>query len=110
MPVKDKYDFFISCAHTDRTWVNDYLCSTLRAAGGRIIAEETFTPGVPLVSEFERAIRSSRYTVLVLSPAYMDDHVNAFVDLLAAAHGLDTSTWPVIPLILKPVELPLFLK
>ena len=44
--------------------------------------------------------------LLVLSPAYFSTETAAFVDLLAQTYGLETSTWPVIPLRLARVDLP----
>ena len=61
---------------------------------------------MPRLLEFERAIQQSQRTLLVLSPAYLAEGFGQFTDLLAQSYGLETATWPVIPLILHPVELP----
>ena len=45
--------------------------------------------------------------LLVLTPAYTIDLFGDFVYLLANYHGRQQGTWPVLPLLLKPVELPL---
>ena len=42
----------------------------------------------------------------MLSPAYFSNETVGFVDLLAQSFGLETSTWPVIPLVLEPVAMP----
>ena len=42
----------------------------------------------------------------VLSPAYLAGTLGQFTDVLAQSYGLETATWPVIPLILRPVKLP----
>lgn len=42
----------------------------------------------------------------MLSPAYLADSFNQFVDLLGQTYGEETQTWPVIPLVLQPVQLP----
>src|SRR5262249_4619859 len=42
----------------------------------------------------------------VLSPAYLADSFSAFADLLAQSYGLELATWPVIPLLLYPTDLP----
>jgi cell division protein FtsB len=109
MPASDSeyaYDVFISYAGADRAWVEGYLLDALTQAGVRCHSEAAFALGVPRLLEFERAIRQSQRTLLVLSPAYLAEGFGQFTDLLAQSYGLETATWPVIPLILHPVELP----
>ena len=100
------YDLFISYAAADRTWVEGYLLDALNAAGVRCHSEAAFALGVPRLLEFERAVRGSQRILLVLSPAYLAEGFSQFTDLLAQSYGLETATWPVIPLILQAVELP----
>ncbi len=100
------YDLFISYAQEDAPWVEGFLLDALRQAEVKILTEQAFTLGAPRIGEFERAIKESRRTLLVLSPAYLSESYTQFIDLLAQSYGLETATWPVIPLILKPVELP----
>jgi energy-coupling factor transporter ATP-binding protein EcfA2 len=101
-----EYDLFISYAAPDRAWVEGYLRDALDRAGVRVLTEGAFALGHPRLAEFERAVTKSRRVVLVLSPAYLSDETAGFVDLLAQTYGLDTATWPVIPLLLEPVALP----
>jgi hypothetical protein len=42
----------------------------------------------------------------VLSPAYLADGFDSFTELLVQSYGVETGTWPVIPLLLEPVDLP----
>jgi len=100
------YDVFISYADADRAWVDGFLIDGLERAGVRCHREAAFALGVPRLEEFEKAVRSSTRILLVLSPAYFASETASFVDLLAQTYGLETSTWPVIPLRLEPVELP----
>jgi len=100
------YDLFISHADADRAWVEGYLLDALTQAGVRCHSEAAFALGVPRLLEFERAVQQSQRTLLVLSPAYLAEGFNQFTDLLAQSYGLETATWPVIPLILHPVKLP----
>jgi hypothetical protein len=104
--VKIEYDLFISYADADEEWVEGYLLDALAAASVKYLHEKTFQLGVPRLTEFERAIKESKRTLLVLTPAYLADGDTQFVDLLVATFGLETSTWPIIPLVLKPVILP----
>ena len=100
------YDLFISHAEADRAWVEGYLLEALDRAGVRHHREAAFALGVPRIVEFENAVKDSRRILLVLSPAYFANDTARFVDLLAQTFGLETSTWPVIPLVLEPAPLP----
>jgi WD40 repeat protein len=102
----DTYDIFLAYAAADRAWVEGYLLDGLRAAGIRCHSETGFALGVPRLEEFERAVRQSRRTVLVLSTASLADNLAKFTDLLAQSYGVETATWPVIPLLRAPVQLP----
>src|SRR5271166_641905 len=108
LPPNDgpEFDVFISYADADRAWAEGYLLDALGQAGVRCHTEAAFALGVPRLMEFERAIKASQRTLLILSPAYMADDYSRFVDLLSQTYGLETSTWPVLPVILEPVKLP----
>lgn len=99
-------DVFIYYAAEDEPWVEGYLIDALEAAGIDYSWEEAFRLGVPKIEEFDRAIAQSKRVLLVLTPAFVVDQFGQFTASLAAHYGLETGTWPVIPLILKPVELP----
>jgi hypothetical protein len=101
-----QYDLFISYADADRAWVEGYLLDSLKQAGVRYHSEAAFALGTVRLLEFERAIQQSERTLLVLSPAYLADGFNQFIDLLAQCYGFDSATWPVIPLVLESVKLP----
>lgn len=100
------YDVFISYADADRAWVEGYLIDALEQAGANYHSEKAFALGVPRLVEFERAIKHSKRTLLILSPAYLAEQFIQFVDLLVQTYGLETATWPTVPLVLRPVELP----
>jgi len=101
-----KYDLFVSYSGADRAWVEGYLIDALAQAGIRWHSEAAFPLGASRLIECERAIRQSRRTLLVLSPGYMADDADQFIDLLAQTYGQETRTWPVIPLTVRPVKLP----
>jgi WD40 repeat protein len=101
----DRYDLFLSYADADRPWAEGYLSDALTRAGVRYTSEAAFALGVPRIQAFEQALQQSRRTLLVLSPAYLADGFSQFTDILAQSYGLETATWPVIPLILQTVEL-----
>ncbi|WP_414586543.1 eIF2A-related protein [Scytonema sp. PCC 10023] len=101
-----KYELFISYSNADHAWVEGYLLESLKQAGIYYYSEAAFALGTVKLLEFEKAIQQSQRTLLVLSPAYLANGFNQFVDLIAQSYGLDTETWPVIPLILQPIQLP----
>jgi hypothetical protein len=105
-PVQFKYDLFVSYAPDDRGWVNGYLLDALRSAQIKVISEADFELGAPRLAEFERAVQQSARTLLVLTPAAVTETFSQFVAILVQSYGLESGTWPVIPLLLKPVELP----
>jgi len=104
--VGSDHDLFISYADADRAWVEGYLLDALTQAGVCCHTEAAFALGVPRLLEFERAVQESQRTLLVLSLPYLAEGFTQFTDLLAQSYGLESATWPVIPLILQPVELP----
>src|SRR5258708_38972276 len=101
-----QFDLFISYADADRAWVEGFLLDALAAAGINYHSESAFSLGAPRLLEFERAVQQSRRTLLIISPAYLAEDSTQFIDLLAQTHGLESATWPVIPLKLHPVTMP----
>jgi hypothetical protein len=65
------YDIFISYAKADHAWVEGYLLDALIQAGVHYYSEAAFALGAPRLIEFERAVKESQRTLLVLSPAYL---------------------------------------
>lgn len=100
------HDLFISYADEDAAWVEGYLLDVFDAIGIKYHDEAAFELGVPRLVSFEKAIKESKRVVLVLSPEYIGENTNQFFDLMAGQYGLETSTWPVIPLILRETALP----
>lgn len=98
MTEQSNYDLFVSYAEADRAWVEGYLLDALEKAEVRCTSESAFTLGAPRITEFERAICQSRYTLLVISEAYLADDLTRFTDILAQSYGEQVGTWPVIPL------------
>ncbi len=73
MTETPNYDFFIVYADDDANWVEGFLIPSLGLPSDRIITKEDFRPGADKVTEFERAVTSRRYTLLILSPAFVGD-------------------------------------
>ena len=85
------YDVFISYRQQDPdgAWVRGVLVERLRAAGLRVFVDyESFRLGAPLVLEMARGVEQSRYTLAVLSPAYLESNFTELENVLAEHLGL----------------------
>jgi hypothetical protein len=90
----EAYDVFISYRQQDPdgTWVRDVLVERLRAADLRVFVDyESFRLGAPLVLEMARGVEQSRYTLAVLSPAYLASNFTELENVLAEHLGLELS-------------------
>ncbi|HXM49886.1 MAG TPA: caspase family protein [Pyrinomonadaceae bacterium] len=86
------YDVFISYRHRepDKTWVRKTLLPRLKAEGLRVCIDfECFALSAFLIKEMERAVEQSRYTVSVLTPAYLEGGFAEFEEILAEHLGLE---------------------
>lgn len=78
-----EFDVFVSYRwqEPDRTWVRATLIPALQDAGLEVCADYlSFRLGRPVIREMERAVESSRFTLAVMTPAYLR---GAFSDLEA---------------------------
>jgi Caspase domain/TIR domain len=105
------YDAFVSyCADdpADCDWVEEELVPRLERLGLRLCLESRdFTFGAPLITEAERAVRESRYTIAVFTPSYMDGAFAQYQWVLAAHQSMETRTPRLIPLHRRTCELSL---
>jgi hypothetical protein len=99
------YDVFISHADADRAWVEGFLLPALGLPPERIITKRDFQLGAAIVAEFEHAVASSRYTLVVFSPSYLADEWSTFGAELASYSSVAERRDRLIPLVLKPCEL-----
>jgi len=105
------YDVFALHAAADEPFVQGYLLPELGFTPERVLVPNKLRPGRPLISEIERGVRSSRVTVVVLSPAYMADHWAVFGEQLAAYASLAQDVQgELLPLMLADCELPLHIQ
>jgi TIR domain-containing protein len=121
MPAPFAADLFVSYAEADRAWVEGYLSSALEPFGLQCsfqrLPSHTNTPAeiehtrqmADLLPPFEQALTTSRYTLLVLSPAYLGSYFGQAFARLAISNSMVTERWNVIPIILQPVQLPPYL-
>lgn len=86
------YDAFISYRHQEpiRTWVRNVLIPRLEAGGLRVCVDyRDFRLGEMLVPAMERAVEKSRYTLAILSPAYLTSNFTELENILAEHLGLE---------------------
>jgi hypothetical protein len=102
------YDVFISYSSQDKAWVRGELLPHLEASGLRVcIDTRDFRPGAPSVTEMERAVLTSRKTVLVLTPDYVASAWTEFETLLLQTLDPAARQRRIVPLLKVRVELPL---
>jgi hypothetical protein len=102
------YDAFVSYRKgnpDDRRWAERILIPRLEAFGLRLIIENRFKLGAPRIREIERAVESSRYTIGIFTPDYIDGAFEDFHTLLAKLNAIDTKSPRFIPVIRRPCDL-----
>jgi hypothetical protein len=100
-------DAFISYSHEDQKWVRDVLLAQLEKAGLKVLIDyRDFEVGVPVLTNIERAVETSRHTLLVLTPAWLSSKWAEFEGLLVATADPAGRLRRTLPLKLKEVELP----
>jgi hypothetical protein len=100
-----EYDAFLSYRHLepDRSWVRGTLERHLVDAGLRVFIDyRCFRLGAPLVLEMARAVEQSRYTVAVLTPAYLTSNYTELENVLAEHLGLEESQRRLLLLLREP--------
>lgn len=93
-PLADdfEYDVFISYRgqEPDKSWVRKSLKPRLEDGGLRVCIDyRDFRLGAPLVLEMARAVERSRYTLAILSPAYLTSNFTELENVLAEHLGLE---------------------
>jgi formylglycine-generating enzyme required for sulfatase activity len=100
-------ELFVAYAEADAGWVHGFLLPELGLDPRSVLTPRDFTPGAMLVTELERAVESAQRTLVILSPAFGLSHWAAFAEILATHDGLMRDSGRLIPLVLKPYEMPL---
>jgi len=103
-----RYDVFVSHSQAEHGWVHDELLPRLEGAGLHLCVEwRDFRPGAPRAAEVERAVTRSRHTLLVLTPAYLEDEWAGFGDLMVQALDPAARQRRLLPLLKARCDLPL---
>lgn len=101
------YDVFISYRQhgAEGRWVQGVLAPHLRAAGLAVFLDvDTFRLGAPLVLEMARGVEESRYTLAVLTPAYLASNFTELESVLAEHLGLEQSQYRLLAVRREPCE------
>ena len=104
-PEAHAFDLFVVHAAPDTDFVRGYLLPALNLPSARVLLMDELPLGGVVVAEIDRGVSRSRFTVAVLSPAYLADRWVAFGEQLAS--HLSARDVRVIPLRLTDCELPL---
>lgn len=100
------YDGYISYVdrEPDATWVWDTLVPHLKQAGLRIaVSGDVGDPGVARVVNIERGVQQAKRTIIVLSDAYVMDHMATFEHTLVQSMGIDAGAYSLLPLQIAPL-------
>ena len=100
-----KYDVFLSYRgqDPDKTWVRKTLYPCLKAEGLKVCLDAVdFRLGEPVIHEMERAVTESRYTMAVLTPAYLTSNFTDFENVIAQHLGLEQSRRRFLGLLREP--------
>ena len=68
-----EHDLFIVHAEADEPFVCGHLLPALGLAPARVLLSSTLALGAPRLTELERCVRTSRFTTVILSPAFVSD-------------------------------------
>jgi hypothetical protein len=102
-----RYDAYISYAdrEPDSSWVWGTLVPQLEQAGLHVaVSGDSGAPGVPRLVNTERGLEQARRIIVVLSPAYLADHLADFEHTLAMTLSIEEGTYRLLPVKIAPVE------
>jgi tetratricopeptide (TPR) repeat protein len=101
------YDVFISYSSQDKAWVRQELLTQLEARGLKACIDfRDFKRGAPTVKEIERALQTSRKTLLILTPAYLASAWTELETLSLQTRDPSNRELRLIPLLKEKCDLP----
>jgi nucleoside phosphorylase len=105
-----QYDIFISYSSKDRPWVKKTLLVYLEQQGLKVCIDyRDFTVGMSSVKNIEHSIISSRKTLLIMSPNYLDSGWTEFEHTLLSTLDPSNQKLRMIPLMYQECKLSLML-
>ena len=102
-----EYDVFLSYRHhePDKTWVRKTLYPKLQEAGVRACIDfRDFRLGEAIITEMERAVIGSRYTLAILTPKYLEGNFAEFENLIAQHLSLEESAQRLLLVLREPCQ------
>lgn len=106
------FDLFISYRHAapDKGWVRGRLAPRLEACGLRVwLDEHALVPGRSLLAQMERGVLESRYTVAVLTPAYLAGRFGMLELALANCRGREEQGSRLLVVLREACRIPITL-
>jgi hypothetical protein len=106
-----RYDVFLSYRHHESdTAIARQLVETLEADGYRVaIDERDFLANASFLTEMERCIRESRFTVAVISSRYLESGNTEEEAIITKVLDMADRRRRLIPLVVEPVSMPAWL-
>jgi hypothetical protein len=102
-----QYDVSISYSHYDHVWVQETLLPRLEQAGLRVCIDyRDFIIGTPTLLNIEQAVDTSRHTLIVLTPAWVESEWTQMESLLVGTADPAARRRRLIPLLLQPCQRP----
>lgn len=101
------YDVFISYRQQepDESWVRKVLVPGLEEKGLRVLIDyRDFRLGPPLVELMAQGVEQSRYTLAVLTPAYLASNFTNLENVLAEHLGLEKSQNRLVAIMREPCK------
>jgi TIR domain len=101
------YDVFVSYRQRtpDKEWVQKTLVPRLEAAGVRVFVDyKHFRLGATLIPEMERGVEQSRYTLAVLTPAYLESNYTELENVLADHLGIEKGERRLLMILREPCQ------
>jgi len=110
-PGDEPYDAYLSYCEDDpddRAWVAGVVVPFLEGLGIKLCLESRdFRLGASRVEEIDRVVGESRYTIAVITPAYLASAFDAYESVLAAHVAIESRAPRLIPLIRRRCPLAL---
>lgn len=110
-PAAASFDVFLSYRHgdPDEPWTRE-LRRRLVDAGFKVAFDAVdFFPACTFLEEMERCVKSSRFTVAVISPRYFDSGNTQEEAIITQVLAMDERKRRLIPLIYQTAEMPTWL-
>jgi hypothetical protein len=102
-PSSPNFDVYVSCSNQDEEWCVELLIPELQRAGLKVIDKRDFAAKYKVRAR-EQAVHQSRHTILVLTPAWVEDQWGEFDAILTQSQDPASLTRRLIPLVVKRVD------